>query len=122
VYLATPHRGAILADLRGNWFVFRLAMGTKAALQLSPGDPFHERPIPWPERSGAIVGDVGDRNPSIPGDDDGTVGVAEATGPGFAAVVRVPCGHTRITVDPEPLRQVLHFLARGTFAPAATRQ
>jgi pimeloyl-ACP methyl ester carboxylesterase len=122
VYLGTPHRGAVLADLRGEWFLFRLAMGTKAALQLSPGDPFHERPIPWPERCGAIAGDVGDRNPSIPGDDDGTVGVLEATGPGFAANVRLPFGHTRMTVAPEALRQVLHFLAKGTFAPPAARQ
>jgi pimeloyl-ACP methyl ester carboxylesterase len=122
VYLGTPHRGAVLADLRGEWFLFRLTMGTKAALQLSPGDAFHERSIPWPERSGAIAGDVGDRNPSIPGDDDGTVGVQEATGPGFAANVRLPFGHTRMTVAPGSLRQVLHFLAKGTFAPPAAGQ
>jgi triacylglycerol lipase len=122
VYLGTPHRGAVLADLRKHWFVFRLAMGSTAALQLSPGDPFHERPIPFLERSGAIVGDAGDRNPSIPGDDDGTVGVTEASVPGMAGVVRVPFGHTRMTVAPDALRQVLHFLAKGTFAPVPHRQ
>jgi hypothetical protein len=119
VYLGTPHRGAVLADLRGNWFLFRWSMGTKAALQLSPGDPFHERPIPWPGRSGTVVGDVGDRNRSIPGRDDGTVGVTEATFAGAAASLRVPFGHTRMTVAPPVLRQVLHFLAQGTFAKAA---
>ena len=122
VYLGTPHRGAILADLRGHWFVFRWTMGTKAALQLSPGDPFHRQPIPWPERSGTVVGDVGDRNVAIPGDDDGTVGVAEATFVGCAASVRVPFGHTRMTVAPPVLRQVLQFLAKGAFAPGTDKQ
>lgn len=122
VYLGTPHRGAILADLRKHWFVFRLAMGDLAARQLSPGDPIHLRPIPYPERSGAIVGDRGDGNASIPGADDGTVGVDEATFPGIAATVRLPVGHTGMTVAPEALRQVLHFLRQGAFAPAPEKQ
>jgi pimeloyl-ACP methyl ester carboxylesterase len=122
VYLATPHRGAVLADLRKNWFLFRLSMGTTAALQLSPGDALHRRPIPFPERSGTIVGDLGDGNASIPGPDDGTVGVDEATFAGASATVRLPVGHTRIAADPEALREVLHFLRRGTFAPRAAKQ
>ena len=59
-YIATPHRGAMLCDLRKHWFLFKLAMGDKAALQLSPGDPFHEQPIPLAAISGAIVGDLGE--------------------------------------------------------------
>ncbi len=119
VYLATPHRGAILADLRKHWFLFRLVMGTGAALQLSPGDPLYEQPIPLPERSGTVVGTLGAGNSSIPGDDDGTVGVAEATFPGAADSVTLPLGHTRMAMDPDVCVQVLHFLRYGAFAPVA---
>lgn len=117
VYIATPHRGAILCDLRKHWFLFRLAMGKAAALQLSPGDPLHERPLPCTERSGAIVGDVGDGNAAIPGRDDGTVGVAEAALPGALATVTLPFGHTRIVWRPETATQVLTFLRTRGFAP-----
>ena len=68
------------------------------------------------------IGDRGDGNASIPGADDGTVGVDEATFPGIAATVRLPVGHTGMTVAPEALRQVLHFLRQGAFAPAPEKQ
>lgn len=119
VYLGTPHRGAILADLRKHWFLFSWAMGTTAAWQLSPGAELHRRAIPWPERSATVVGDLGAGNASIPGPDDGTVGVDEATFPGAAATVRVRAGHTGLTVSPLVHRHVLHFLRRGAFAPTA---
>ncbi|MFY9345273.1 MAG: hypothetical protein WAT39_22475 [Planctomycetota bacterium] len=122
VYLGTPHRGAMLADLRRHWFVFRWAMGTGAACQLSPGDPLHRLPLPWPERSGAVVGDLGAANPAIPGHDDGTVAVAEAHLPGAKAEVTLPVGHTGLTVADAALHQVLHFLAKGAFAPVPARQ
>lgn len=117
VYLAVPHRGALLADLRKHWFLFRWVMGEKAAMQLSPGDPFHRQPIPRPVRAGAIVGDIGEGNASIPGRDDGTVAVGEAVYPGVDATVVLPYGHTRIAYAPETIRQVLTFLRTGGFAP-----
>jgi hypothetical protein len=117
VYLATPHRGAVLADKRRHWFLFRLAMGDAAAWQLATTDPLHQLPIPFPECSGTVVGDRGSGNPSIPGRDDGTVGVTEATFPGVRASVVVPFGHTGITVAEPVLRQVLRFLRDGAFAP-----
>jgi pimeloyl-ACP methyl ester carboxylesterase len=119
VYIATPHRGAMLADLRKHWFLFRLGMGSEAALQLSPGDPIHARPLPTVGRSGTLVGNVGEGNASIPGADDGTVAVGEATFPGAADSVELPLGHTAIAYDPTAVRQVLHFLRWGAFAPAA---
>jgi pimeloyl-ACP methyl ester carboxylesterase len=117
VYLATPHRGAVLADLRRHWFLFRLAMGDRAAQQLSPGHSFHLRPIPAGEVSGTLVGDRGACNPSIRGNDDGTVAVGEATFAGAKASLRLPVGHTAITTAPAVHRQVLRFLREGTFAP-----
>lgn len=117
VYLGTPHRGAVLCDLRKHWFVFRLVMGHEAALQLSPGAAIHQRPIPYADRSGTVVGNLGAGNASIPGDDDGTVAVGEATFAGAKASVQLPLGHTRLTCDARSIGQVLTFLRRGEFAP-----
>jgi len=116
VYVAVPHRGAMLCDLRKNWWPFPLLLGDRAALQLSPGDAFHRQAIPHVAQSGAIVGDVGDGNDAIPGHDDGTVAVDEATLSGAADVVRVPLGHTAIAGSALTVRQVLAFLRHGHFA------
>lgn len=119
VYLATPHRGAVLADLRKHWFLFRLLMGDAAALELSPGDALHQRPIPAGPVSGTIVGDIGEGNPSIPGRDDGTVSIAEASLAGARDSVTLPLSHTAISSDTAAIFQVLHFLRHRGFAPAA---
>ncbi len=116
VFLAVPHRGAVLADLRKHWFLFRWAMGTQAALQLSPGDALHSVPLPQGFPRGVVVGDLGPGNPSIPGADDGTVAVGEARLEGATDTVVVPVGHTRITFDARVLREVLHFFRHGHFA------
>jgi len=118
IYIATPQRGAILAGKRRNWFLYEIVMGTKAARQLAMTDPIHKLPILYGDRSGAIIGDVGEGNVDIPGHDDGTVGVSEATFDGVSDNILVPYGHTRIVVMDEVLRQILHFLGRGGFAAA----
>lgn len=116
VYIGVPHRGAVLCDLRKHWWPFPLLMGTAAALQLSPGDPFHRQPIPFVDRSGAIVGDRGAGNAAIPGDDDGTVACSEATLAGAKDVVHLPHGHTAIATADATVQQVLTFLRDGRFA------
>jgi triacylglycerol lipase len=119
VYLGTPHRGASLCDLRKRWWLFKLTMGCKASLQLSPGDALHQQPIPMPCPIGTIVGAVGDgigRNASIDGDDDGTVAAREAHCPGEADSVELPVGHTGMATDDRVIAQVLHFLLHRRFA------
>lgn len=116
VYVATPHRGAILADKRRHWFLFRWAMGDLAAGQLRTTAPLHAAPIPYPDRSGTIAGDIGAGNAAIPGPDDGTVGVSEATFVGAAEAVVVPFGHTSIKLRERTIRLVLQFLRDGSFA------
>lgn len=121
VTLGTPHAGAVLADLRKHWFVFRWAMGTDAAFELSPGDPRRQLPLPCGEVFGAIAGQIaGDGHAAIPGPDDGTVGVAEALPAAAAATFVAPVGHTWLPADQQVIRAVLHFLARGNFPPAPT--
>lgn len=116
VYIGVPHRGAVLCDLRRDWWPFPLLLGRRAALQLSPGDAFHRRPILQLGASAAVVGDLGDGNAAIPGADDGTVAVTEATLTGAAAVVHLPLGHTAIAADTATVREVLHFLRHGRFS------
>jgi hypothetical protein len=118
VTIGAPLAGAVLADLRKNWFVFRLAMGSAAAYELSPGDPLHRRPLPYCEAFGAIAGQIaGAGHPAIPGPDDGTVGVAEALPAAAAARTIVPVGHTWLPSAAPVIGAVLHFLARGNFPP-----
>jgi pimeloyl-ACP methyl ester carboxylesterase len=115
VYVGVPHRGAVLCDLRKHWWLFRLLMGDRSALQLSPGDPLHQLPIPCLPQSGSIAGDVGAGNDAIPGNDDGTIGVDEATLPGAADAITLDRGHTAIAGSKATVRQVLHFLRHGRF-------
>ena len=118
VYLATPHRGAVLADLRKHWFPFPFLMG-QAAVELSPGHALHQRPIPAADVSGTIVGDLGENNASIPGRDDGTVAIGEATLAGARDSVTLPLSHTALSYAPAAILQVLHFLRHRGFAPVA---
>lgn len=119
VTIGTPHRGAVLADLRKRWFVFRWAMGTAAACELSPGDPRHARPWPADCPLGAIAGQLpGDGHAAIPGADDGTVAVAEALPDAAVARLVLPLGHTRLSFADAAITATLAFLARGSFPPA----
>ena len=119
VFLGTPHRGAVLTDLRRDGFLFKLAMGYAASLQLSPGHSFNQREIRVPGAVGTIIGSAGDAegfNDDIPGDDDGTVAVGEAHLDGEDDSVTLPLGHTRLSIDDRSIRQVLHFLKHRAFA------
>ena len=116
VFLGVPHRGALLCDLRKNWWVFELFMGDQAAMQLSPGDPFHEQAIEVPGLCGTVVGDVGEGNQSVPGNDDGTVAVGEATLADADDSVVLRVGHSQLPRSGEVIRQVLYFLREGKFA------
>lgn len=115
VYIATPHRGAILADKRRHWFAFQWVMGHAAATELVTTSALHRKPIPYGDRSGAIVGDLGPGNAAIPGRDDGTVGVGEASFAGAADTIVLPFGHTSIKLRERTILQVLRFLRDGSF-------
>lgn len=54
-----------------------------------------------------------------PGSHDGTVGVDETWLGGMADFVTVPANHTFIMDHDETIRQTLHFLEHGRFAPRA---
>lgn len=113
VFLGTPQKGAMLSDLRRAWWPFRVLMGERAASQLSPSHAFPHSlpPSSWPFAT--IAGGLGDaegRNASIPGDDDGTVAVAETELAGASASLLLPIGHTRLSFSDAVLVPVLRFL------------
>ncbi|MHC4896469.1 MAG: lipase family alpha/beta hydrolase [Planctomycetota bacterium] len=120
VFIAVPHRGAVLTDARKDRFLFRTFLGNKAALQLSPDSEFYNQ-LQAPHDGfdyGCIYGTKGEPegwNDDIPGDDDGTVGADEAQLPGATDSHRLRLGHTRISFDDQTIEQVLHFLKHGTF-------
>lgn len=119
VFVATPHRGAVLASKRESLWVFDLFLGSKASRQLIPTSPFYATLGPLRvERIGCLYGGMGDsegRNDDIPGDDDGTVGVEEAQLPEQTDVRRLPLGHTALSVSEPALRQILTFVRFGRF-------
>ena len=119
VFLGTPHRGAVLADLRKDGFWFKLTMGYSSTLQLSPHHAFNQREIRIPGDVGTIIGSGGEPegyNEDIPGDDDGTVAVGEAHLSFEDDSVTLPMGHTRLSFDDRAILQVLHFLKNRSFA------
>jgi pimeloyl-ACP methyl ester carboxylesterase len=120
VFIATPHRGAILAERRRSTMLFSVLMGDRSALQLAPDDPFWATlgAVRCP-RIGVILGARGDAegwNDDIPGDDDGTVGVDEARLEEATDTIALRVGHTRIGFAAETVHQVLAFLRTGAFA------
>lgn len=120
VFLGTPQTGAFLCDLRRGTWLFRLLMGDRAATQLSGSSEFHQRLLAPTYPFGTIAGGYGDgqgRHTQIPGDDDGTVAVAETMLPGSADSIVLPIGHTRLGFHDQVIVRVLRFLKHRSFAP-----
>ena len=119
LFIATPQRGASLVDERKDGLMFKLFMGSKSALQLSPGSGFYTSLARLTcQEIGVILGSKGDAggwNEDIPGDDDGTVAVSEAQLPEQTDLCALPLGHTRISCSAEAIEQALHFLGKGEF-------
>jgi len=120
VFIATPHRGAALTDARKGSFLFQTFLGHKAALELSPSSEFYLQLPPRHQGCdcGIIYGSSGDPegwNDDVPGDDDGTVGAAEAQLPGATDSHRLRLGHTGISFNDKMILQVLYYLKSGAF-------
>ena len=118
VFLGTPQHGASLCDLRREWWLFQLFMGDQAAVQLSPSHPFWQQLRPPSCPFGLVIGGVGTadgRHGQIPGDDDGTVGVAEARLPGATDEIVLPLQHTFLSFRDAAITQVLAFLRARRF-------
>ncbi|MBK8976600.1 MAG: alpha/beta fold hydrolase [Planctomycetes bacterium] len=122
VFLGTPQRGAAQAVALGDRWYYGLLLGAGAARELRPGSSLFA-PL-GPVRAGAVGvlfgqrGDTEGFSPSIPGDDDGRVGVAEAQltvaeVQGRLAQRGLAIGHFRLAHDATSIRAVLTFLRDG---------
>jgi pimeloyl-ACP methyl ester carboxylesterase len=118
VFLGTPHQGAALVDRRKDLWLFTPLMGDEAVLQMRPQDPLILSLAAPACPFGNVVGARGDPqgwNAAVPGDDDGTVAVAEARLAGETDAIELTIGHTRLSFDDLAIRQVLCFLRHHRF-------
>lgn len=110
VMIFPPSHGSALAARWGEDPLFR-AFGGPVGAQLHPDVAPALLPPPR-DRFLVIAGGRGDgagRNPRVPGDDDGTVGVEEARLPGGPCEV-LDVGHTFGMNDPRVVAATLRFL------------
>ncbi|MGH7201938.1 MAG: esterase/lipase family protein, partial [Planctomycetaceae bacterium] len=118
VMMGVPNLGAHLADrLQQNW-AYKAVFGP-AGRQLVSGEEGVIAELPTPEfEFGILAGARGTNqgfNLLIPGDDDGTVGVASTRLPGAADFVTVSCLHSWIVRNDAAIAYTRHFLKTGRF-------
>lgn len=124
VMIGTPNQGAFLADVLGDWLVFRVMFGP-AGQQLRRGGAggCSAAGIPTCE-FGVLAGGTGrvhGMNPIIPGDNDGTVSVESTRLEGMKDFALLPYGHTYIQLMPRTVKNTIHFLKYGEFAETGDR-
>lgn len=115
IMIAPPNQGSVVAKALQPAWPYRLFYGT-AGQQLTPAKV---TVLPVPEIPfGIIAGGLGDTegyNPLVPGDDDGTVSVAETRLQGAKDFMVLPGLHGFIARSPEIVLPVLNFLRSGRF-------
>ena len=119
VLIAPPNQGSAIARVLKDIPAYRLFYG-EAGLQLTPEEVSR---APALEHSFAIIaggkGDDGGFNPLLPGDDDGTVRLAETRLEGAKDFLVVPEIHALISHHEETIRATINFLKHGRFVVAS---
>jgi len=119
VLIAPPNRGSAIARLLEDIPAYRLIYG-EAGQQLTPAEVSRAPGLDHP--FAIIAGGKGDGrgfNPLLPGDDDGTVGLAETRLDGATDFVVVPEIHALISNHQETIRATISFLKHGKFDVAS---
>jgi len=115
VLIAPPNQGSAVARLLKDIPAYRWIYGA-AGQQLTPAEVSK---IPLIQHPFAIVaGGTGDGegfNPLLPGDDDGTVALAETRLEGTLDFLVVPAIHAVISSHPDTIRATINFLKHGKF-------
>ncbi|MEO1161842.1 MAG: hypothetical protein AAFW74_15580, partial [Pseudomonadota bacterium] len=115
VMIAPPNRGSLVAQTLQHAWPYKLFYGT-AGQQLTPA---RVSSLPVPNVTfGIIAGGLGDAegyNPLVPGDDDGTVAVAETRLEGAKDFMVLPGLHGFIARSHEIEPPILNFLRFGRF-------
>ncbi|WP_010582593.1 lipase family alpha/beta hydrolase [Schlesneria paludicola] len=120
VMLGTPNRGAELADITQQYWIFRAAAGPGARQLGTRPDGLIPR-LPAPDFEFAVIagsrGTASGWNPLIPGDDDGTVTVASTKLNGAADFGTVRAIHSRLLRNEDAISQTVSFLKEGRLCP-----
>lgn len=118
VMIAPPNQGSAIARLLEDIPAYRLVYGA-AGQQLTPETAARIPALDYPF---AIVaggkGDDGGFNPLLPGDDDGTLRVAETRLEGATDFLVVPEIHALISNHRETIRATINFLKHESFKAA----
>jgi len=117
VMIAPPNQGSLVAKTLQPTWPYKLVYGA-AGQQLTPEQvqKLSVPDIPF----GIIAGGLGDAhgyNPVLPGDDDGTVAIAETRLRGAADFMILPGLHGFVARSQEIELPVLNFLKSGRFKP-----
>ncbi len=119
VLIAPPNQGSAIARVLKDIPAYRVIYG-EAGQQLTPEEVSRAPAIEHPF---AIIaggkGDGGGFNPLLPGDDDGTVRLAETRLDGAKDFLVVPEIHALISNHEETIRATINFLKHGRFDVAS---
>jgi len=118
VMIAPPNRGSFMADVLKEFAIARWFFGPALEQLGTDGENIIDELYPLQVPTGIIAGCYS-LNPVnsciIPGEDDGTVAVANTIAPGMQNFAVVPNSHTGILFDRAVHRMVADFLASGEF-------
>ena len=121
VMIATPNKGAAIADILVHLKPFREIAGPAASQLTTEYVDLLAMPAC---RFGVVAGVKGNGkgyNPLLPGDDDMTVSAASALLEGAEDTLVVPGAvHTFIMQTPAVVRATVHYLSHGQFSDAGT--
>ncbi len=119
VMIAPPNRGSAIARLLEDVPAYRLIFGA-AGQQLAPQEAAR---VPMLDHPFAIIAggksDDSGFNPLLPGDDDGTVRLAETRLEGAQDFLVVPEIHALISSHQNTIRATINFLKHGKFEAAS---
>ena len=106
VFCFPPNQGSTRADAWSGRWIYRLIMGPVGQEVTTSHAPF----IPMPTLPFAIIAGIGGNNRTIPGPDDGTVGLSETWLPGADRWDIFPVKHTHGVSDSAVIAAVGDYL------------
>jgi len=118
VMLSPPNHGSEVSDLLKDYTIYQFILGPAAQQLGTDKDSLTKHLRPVKGEIGIITGVSSSDpwfSPVIPGDDDGKVSVESAKLDEMSDFMTVPNGHTFIMRDEIVIKQILHFLKRGSF-------